>query len=100
MVRNLLERKSWLMTAVLLIASLVSCKTNLEMVPEKVQSTPDVNVNLLKDYLSSLANIKGGEIYYNEQTKMFSIGGVEQVDRDQLSKYYEISRNKQNDKKY
>jgi len=94
---NLLKTKIFFRIAailVLLTTGIIGCKTNEELVPVTVESSQKVNVDSLKVYMSKVVNVKVGDIYYNEQTKMFSMFGIDQIERGKLTEFYEIAKKK------
>lgn len=78
-----------ILCVVFLCTTFGCAKQNLEILnavtPEKV------TVETLKSYMAKLINVKISNINYDEATEQFSIFGINQINRQELTASYERS---------
>ena len=58
-----------------------------------VETSEAITLNQLKEFLGSLINLKAEQISFDSSTSQFSVNGVNQINREDLTKIY-----KQNNK--
>lgn len=76
---------------VLMVSSLLvvfSCSKETQPEQTKVEHVIEVSISELKAYMSKLINVKVEEIGYNEKTEQFSIAGVDQISKKELTESY------------
>lgn len=73
--------------------SLEGCKKDEPTIIPVVQSE-DISLTQLKEFLGSLIALKADQISFDSSTSQFSVNGVNQINREDLTKIY-----KQNNKK-
>lgn len=81
--------KSAFMVCALLIT--FSCSKEKEIEKTNVEVVQELGVPELKSYLSKLINVKIEEIGYNVKTEQFSIGGIDQISKQELTESYKRS---------
>jgi hypothetical protein len=79
--------------AIPLMMSLSSCKKD-EVEPQAVTTVAPqkTEIETLTVYFAKLINVKPTDIQYNDTTEQFSLWGVEQLTKDQLTRMYENSK--------
>ena len=81
-----------LIVCVIAFTYLEGCKKDESKIISVVQPE-DISLSQLKEFLGSLINLKAEQISFDSSTSQFSINGVNQINREDLTKIY-----KQNNK--
>lgn len=79
--------------AILTGTAMSSCSKQDTIAPVVKIEKPayEVSIDSLKKYLADRANVSVEEICYNEQTEQFSLRGIDQVSRLQLTEFYKFN---------
>ncbi len=78
---------------VALIAIFVSCKKDFEVSVASDTSIQQPTILDLKNYMAILINADADDIKYNERTESFSLFGVDQISKQQLTEFYNNAKN-------
>lgn len=89
--------KKWIKIAFVAFAistTLLSCSKE-DLPPQKeVESVKVVNVTDLKNYMAKLINVNVDDIGYDQKKEIFLLNGTEQIDRENLTKFYLVAKKK------
>ena len=73
----------------MLLLSFGCQKKEIEQAGPKTETS--VSISMLKKHMSELINIKESDIYFDEKTEIFSIAGIEQISKKELTESYHRS---------
>ncbi|NTE04733.1 hypothetical protein G6M26_10795 [Agrobacterium tumefaciens] len=87
MLRKLIEAKKLMLATLICLTILEGCKKS-EAPIATVSKNDDISLSQLKAFLGTTIEIDLKEIKYNENTEQFSVFGVEQINKTDLTKLY------------
>ncbi|SDK81240.1 hypothetical protein SAMN04487898_11243 [Pedobacter sp. ok626] len=79
--------KPVVLVAFLASAAFTGCKQQ-EIVVEKIDETPNVDILTLRKYFANRINVEVDDLKYDEKTQQFSLRGVDQVSLEKLTRFY------------
>ncbi|MNY02260.1 hypothetical protein D3C86_1348270 [compost metagenome] len=74
-------------------AALTGCEKK-EVEVQKIDETPNVDILTLRTYFANRINVAVDDIKYDKETQQFSLGGVDQVSLEKLTRFYLNSQTK------
>lgn len=93
MLRKLREAKKLVLAIIICLTILEGCKKS-EAPIATIRKNDDISLSQLKAFLSTTIEINLKEIRYDESMEQFSVFGVEQINKTDLTKLYLQSHSK------
>lgn len=88
MKKNLINSSLVFVLSFVIILGLQGCEKEAEKFTPSVMSENDVDVAVLKSYMSKLINVEVSEVNYDEERSMFMLLSYDQITRVELTEMY------------